>query len=133
MRPNTYNPDCDFDPDQRDLDASIKERNKTEPDATEPDAVLPETLNYHRRPCDTCCGNGTVFDRQVYQLIKRWRSGIGLSAKLLAGFAQIPYTSYCKFEKGTVFFSEARLQILVCLLTGLSRTEKAKSMEVKNG
>lgn len=35
MRPNTYNPDCDFDPDQRDLDASIKERNKTEPDATE--------------------------------------------------------------------------------------------------
>lgn len=35
MRPNTYNPDCDFDPDQRDLDASIKERNKTESDATE--------------------------------------------------------------------------------------------------
>lgn len=35
MRPNTYNPDCDFDPDQRDLDASIEERNKTEPDATE--------------------------------------------------------------------------------------------------
>jgi hypothetical protein len=34
MRPNTYNPDCDFDPDQRDLDASIEERNKTEPDAT---------------------------------------------------------------------------------------------------
>ena len=34
MRPNTYNPDCDFDPDQRDLDASIEERNKTEPNAT---------------------------------------------------------------------------------------------------
>lgn len=96
--------------------------------------VTAETLNYNRRPCDTCCGAGTVFDREVYQLIKRWRSGIGVPAKTLAAFAKIPYTSYCKFEKGTVFFSESRLWILVHMLTALGETAKAKSaMEESNG
>lgn len=46
MRPNTYNPDCDFDPDQRDLDASIKERNKTESDATDEDFKI-EPISQH--------------------------------------------------------------------------------------
>lgn len=55
MRPNTYNPDCDFDPDQRDLDASIKERNKTESDATErarADAILQKHF-WHQLPQPT--------------------------------------------------------------------------------
>lgn len=46
MRPNTYNPDCDFDPDQRDLDASIKERNKTESDATDDNFKI-EPISQH--------------------------------------------------------------------------------------
>lgn len=92
--------------------------------------VTQETLDYNRKPCETCCGEGKVFDREVYQLIKRWRTSIGVPAKTLSAFAQIPYTSYCKFENGRVFFSEPRLQILVYLLTELSKTEKAKSMEV---
>lgn len=92
--------------------------------------VTQETLNYNRLTCDKCLGEGTVFDHGVYELIKRWRTSIGVPAKTLAAFAKIPYTSYCKFENGRVHFSEARLQILVYMLTGLSKTEKAKSMEV---
>lgn len=91
--------------------------------------VTSETLNYNRRPCDKCSGEGTVFDHGVFELIKRWRTSIGVPAKMLAAFAKVPYTSYCKFEKGSVHFSEARLQIIVYLLTELSKTEKAKSME----
>lgn len=94
--------------------------------------VTNETLEYNRHPCDKCAGEGKVFDREIYQLIKRWRTGIGVPAKTLAAFANVPYTSYCKFEKGSVYFSEARLQIIVYLLTELSKTEKAKSMEAVN-
>lgn len=66
MRPNTYNPDCDFDPDQRDLDASIEERNKTEPDATEPDAEYGDGemshLSDRNVPNDL---NGTVQGKMI--------------------------------------------------------------------
>lgn len=91
--------------------------------------VTNATLEQNRRTCDHCHGAGTVFDREVYHLIRRWRTSIGVPAKTLSAFAKIPYTSYCKFEKGTVFFSESRLQLLVYMLTELSKTEKAQSME----
>lgn len=47
MRPNTYNPDCDFDPDQRDLDALLEERNK--------DGAKLEAVNIASPPAEPKC------------------------------------------------------------------------------
>ena len=86
--------------------------------------ITPETIALNQTDCDKCCGTGFVFQRSVYELIGRWRSSLGIPAKTLAALAKIPYTSYCKFEKGTVVFSEARVRLLVQMLIYIQTERK---------
>ncbi len=80
-------------------------------------SITNHTLQMHQKDCDKCCGTGTIHDAGIYELIKRWRQGIGISAKAFATLVGVPYTSYCKFENGRVVFSEARIRILIQMLT----------------
>jgi len=79
--------------------------------------VTKETLRMHELACDKCCGSGRVYDQRTHELIQFWRSSLGMPAKTLAALARIPYTSYCKFENGRLTFSEARLRLLIQMLT----------------
>lgn len=89
-----------------------------------------ERIAHYEHPCDKCCGSGVVFDQTAaHKLIKAWRESLNFPAKTLAGIARIPYTSYCKFENGRVTFSEARLRILVGILTGWQDHEEARLKE----
>lgn len=80
-------------------------------------SITNHTLQMHQKDCDKCCGTGIIHDAGIYELIKRWRQGIGISAKAFATLVGVPYTSYCKFENGRVVFSEARIRILIQMLT----------------
>lgn len=70
----------------------------------------------HQIDCDKCCGSGKIFQCDVHSLIRQWRTALGMPRKTLAAFAKIPYTSYCKFEKGRLIFSEGRVRLLVSML-----------------
>ena len=83
------------------------------------EAAMPTkgTIQMHESPCDKCCGSGKVLDDGVYELVKHWRKRLGITAKTLSALARIPYTSYCKFENGSIHFSERRLRRLIGILT----------------
>lgn len=89
-------------------------------------AITTETIKLHERPCDKCCGSGVVFDGGIHELIRHWRTSLGFPAKTLSALARIPYTSYCKFEKGRIVFGEARLRILVAILAAWSTHEQER-------
>ena len=75
--------------------------------------TIDKFIKYHEYDCEKCCGSGKTLDDGVCQLITQWRKTVGITAKDLAADLNIPYTSYCKFEKGKIFFSEACKRIIV--------------------
>jgi predicted transcriptional regulator len=78
--------------------------------------ITQETIEMNQTECSQCCGSGRVFQPDVDLMMKHWREKLGVTRKMVAALAKIPYTTYCKFENGSVTFGEARLRKLVELM-----------------
>jgi len=84
-----------------------------------------EMLEMNQVECDKCCGTGLVYGPDVSVLIRRERYQLGEPRKLIAALAKIPYESYCKFETGTLKFSEGRVRKIIEIIKELKNESNA--------
>ncbi len=90
--------------------------------------ITERTIELHQKDCDKCCGTGKIHDGGIRELIRRWRSSLDITAKTFAGLVKVPYESYCKFENGHVVFSEARIRILIQMLTIIQEDKQNENL-----